>query len=254
MSSKAIVCPQCEAETIGKFCGECGEKIRTACSSCGTEASPGARFCQQCGASFSGAAGAAGAARAKDTVPWIAVGGVGIVLAVVGAFMILDRQDSATPSTTPATSAASVTTTPNITPEEAADQLFNHVMTASEGGDNAEVQRFAPMALAAYDKLGTLDNDAHYHVGLIYLSVSDIEPAQAELDAIRRSVPNHLLGMMLEHGIAEAKGDDAGAAEAYVRFLSVYDTEILTARGEYEGHRKGIDGFRARASAAVALR
>ena len=175
---------------------------------------------------------------------------MGVVLTVVGAFMILDRQDGAVPSVTPATS----TTTPTITPAQAAEQLFNHVMTASERGDTAEARRFAPMALEAYAQLGTLDNDAHYHVGLIHVTVGDTESAQAELDAIRRSVPDHLLGIMLEHAIAEATGDDSGVAEASARFLSAYDTEILTDRDEYRGHRTGIDGFRARASAAVAIR
>ncbi len=192
----------------------------------------------------------AGVARAKDTVPWIAVGAVGVVLAVVGAFMILDRQDSAVPSTTPATS----TTTLAVTPVQAAEQLFNHVMAASERGDTAEARRFAPMALEAYGQLGTLDNDAHYHVGLIHVTVVDTESAMAELETIRRSVPDHLLGIMLEHAIAEAKGDDEGVTQAYARFVSTYDTQILTDRDEYRGHRTGIDGFRARASAAVAIR
>lgn len=243
MSAKSDVCPQCGTKASGKFCNQCGEKLQLACASCGTAASPSARFCQQCGASLSGAA------IAKDSVPWIAVGGVGVVLAVVGGFMILDRQERAAVSTTPATTTASATTIPNLTPVQAAEQLFNHVMSASEQGNIAEARRFAPMALQAYGQLGTLDNDAHYHVGLIHVTVGDTASAQAELDAIRRSVPDHLLGIMLEHAIAEAKGDDEGVARAQQRFLSVYDAEIRTAREEYEGHRTGIEGFRARASA-----
>ena len=190
----------------------------------------------------------------KEAAPWITVGAVGVVLAIVGAFMILDRQESAAPSTTPATSTASATTITNITPAQAAEQLFNHVMAASERGETAEARRFAPMALEAYGQLRTLDNDARYHVGLIHVTVGDTESALAELDAIRRSVPDHLLGIMLEHAIAEARGDDEGVTQAYARFVSTYDTEILTDRDEYQGHRTGIDGFRARASAAVAGR
>lgn len=165
--------------------------------------------------------------------------------------MIIDRQDSAAPSAPPATSTASATTIMNITPVQAAEQLFNHVMTASERGDTADARRFAPMALEAYAQLGTLDNDAHYHVGLIHVTVGDTESAQAELDAIRRSVPDHLLGLMLEHAIAEAKGDDAGVAQTHARFLQTYDAEILFDRDEYRGHRTGIDGFRVRARAAA---
>ena len=246
-SSKPLTCPKCGAETVGKFCGQCGEKIRLTCSSCGTDTTRGARFCHHCGKSLTGFG-------AKEAAPWITVGAVGVVLAIVGAFMILDRQQSAAPSTTPATSTASATTITNITTAQAAEQLFNHVMAASERGETAEARRFAPMALEAYGQLGTLDNDAHYHVGLIHVTVGDTESAMAELETIRRSVPDHLLGIMLEHAIAEAKGDDEGVTQAYARFVSTYDTEILTDRDEYRGHRTGIDGFRARASAAAAIR
>ena len=222
--------------------------MRHGCPSCGKDSPAGAKFCQDCGSSLPGGA------RAKDTIPWVAVAAIGVVLAVVGGFMIIDRQERTVSPSAPTTSIAAVTTAPNITPAQAAEQLFNHVMTASEGGDAAEARRFAPMALEAYGQLATLDNDAHYHVGLIHVTVGDTASAQAELDAIRRSVPDHLLGIMLEHAIAEAKGDDIGVGVAFDRFLSAYDTEMPTARDEYQGHRTGIDGFRARASAAVATR
>lgn len=248
MSAKAIECPNCGAENVGKFCGECGERIQLSCPSCGTEASGGAKFCQECGASLTGSA------RAKETMPWIAVGGVGVVLAVVGGFMILDRQERTTAPAARATSTAIATTAPNITPQQAAEQLFNHVMAAAERGDTAEARRFAPMALEAYDQLATLDSDAHYHVGLIHVTVGNLQAAQAELEVIQRVEPDHLLGIMLEHAIAEAKGDDVGAVRAYERFLAAYDTEILTDREEYRGHRTGIDGFRARAQAALTSR
>ncbi len=168
--------------------------------------------------------------------------------------MILDRQLSVAPSATSTPSTASATTNSALTPVEAAEQLFNHVMAASERGDTEETQRFAPLALEAYGQLATLDNDAHYHVGLIHVTMGDAESAQAELDAIRGSVSNHLLGIMLEHAIAEAKGDDDGVAAAYARFVSAYNTELLTDRDEYRGHRNGIDGFRARADTAAAIR
>jgi hypothetical protein len=223
--------------------------MHRACPSCGSDASSGAKFCQDCGASLTGTA------SAKDSMPWIAVGGVGVVLAIVGGFMLIDQQERVAPvSSSPATSTATATTAPNITPAQAAEQLFNHVMSASERGDTAEAELFAPMALEAYGQLATLDNDAHYHVGLIHVTIGDTASAQAELDSIRRSVPDHLLGIMLEHAIAEAKGDDVGVARAFERFLAAYDSEIVTARDEYQGHRTGIDGFRARASAARASR
>lgn len=223
--------------------------MRRACPSCGTESPGGAKFCQECGASL------AAGTSSENSVPWIAVGAVGLVLAVVGGFMILDRRErAALPAAAPvATTTAAVSTAPNITPAQAAEQLFNHVMAASERGETAEARRFAPMALEAYGQLASLDDDAHYHVGLIHVTIGDLTSAQRELEAVYRSEPNHLLGIMLEHAIAEAKGDAAGVTRAFERFLSAYDTEILTERDEYRGHRSGIDGFRVRANAALTL-
>lgn len=241
MSSKATACPSCGTEIVGKFCVGCGKKIRRTCSSCGANASAGARYCQQCGASLTGTA------RAKGIAPSIIAGAVGAVVALVGAFLFLGLEDDGASSTIPTAS----TTTPTVTPVQAAEQLYNRVMAASERGDTAEARRFAPMVLDAYGQLGTLDNDEHYHVGRIHLIMGDTTRAQAELDAIRPSEPDHLLGIMLEHSIAEARGDDEGVAEAYARFLSTYDAEILIDRDEYRTHRVGIDGFRDRARVAT---
>lgn len=186
------------------------------------------------------------------SVPWVGVGAAGVVLAIVGAFMMLDREEPSSTATAP--SAESATAAQNLTPVQAAEQLFNRVMAASERGDTAEAQQFAPMALEAYRQLATLDNDAHYHVGLLHVVAGDTETAEAELNVIRGAVPDHLLATMLEQAIAEAKGDEERIAQAYERFLAAYDKEMLTGRAEYEGHRNGIDGFRSRASAALGNR
>lgn len=179
------------------------------------------------------------------------MGAACVVLAIVGAFMMLDRQESAAIPPTSGPSSENGTAVENLTPVQAAEQLFNHVMAASERGDIAEAQRFAPTALEAYRQLATLDNDAHYHVGLLHVTVGDIDSAEAELDVIRSSVPDHLLGIMLEASIADAEGDEQRLAESYERFLTVYDKEMAAGRAEYEGHRNGIEGFRTRASTAL---
>ena len=139
----------------------------------------------------------------------------------------------------------------SMSPQEAAERLFNRIMTAAEQGDSGEAQRFVPMALQAYGQLGVLDNDGHYHVGLLHVTISDTDSAQAELDLIRQSVPNHLLGLQLEHAIAQALSDEDRVKEVNRRFLDAYDAEIATGRSEYQGHRRGIDGFRDRAAAAI---
>ena len=245
MSSKPLFCPQCEAETSGQFCDQCGEKVSLKCATCETEASTGARFCSQCGSSLPGGV------QSSVTLPWIAVGAVGVTLGVIGVLMILERDEIVSASVTSTPSTTNETNNGVRTPDEVAEQLFNHVMMANERGDTEESLRFAPLALNAYGQLGTLDDDARYHVGLIHVTMGNTESAQRELGTIRRSVPNHLLGSMLEHAIAEAQGDNDGIVAAYTRFVAAYNTELLSDRDEYRGHRRGIDEFRARADRAV---
>jgi len=131
-----------------------------------------------------------------------------------------------------------------MTPRQAADRLFNRIMTASENGDTAEALRFAPMAIQAYTNLGTLDNDARYHMALIQLTVGDTAKARVQIDSLRKSVPGHLLATILEYDIAERGGNKGAAARASKKFLAVYDAEIVTGRTEYQDHHGTIDRFR----------
>jgi predicted Zn-dependent protease len=142
----------------------------------------------------------------------------------------------------------------SLSPRDAADRLFNRVMAASENGNTEEALRFAPMALEAYDRIGPLDNDARYHVALIHLVAGDVKSARVQLEELKRSAPNHLLGLMLEQQIAVQSGDKAGAARAYKNFLAAYDAEMATARVEYQEHRGGIERFREAAQASAAAK
>jgi predicted amidophosphoribosyltransferase len=44
-------CPRCQHENRpgAKFCEECGASLARACSSCGADLSPTAKFCSECG-------------------------------------------------------------------------------------------------------------------------------------------------------------------------------------------------------------
>jgi predicted Zn-dependent protease len=131
-----------------------------------------------------------------------------------------------------------------MTPRQAADRLFNRVMTANESGDRAEAMRFVPMALQAYEGLGALDNDARYHVALIHLVAGDTAKARVQIESLRKSAPGHLLASMLEYQIAERAGNEGAAIRAYKTFLAAYDTEIAAGRSEYHDHQGSIDRFR----------
>ncbi len=255
MSAKPVQCPNCGKPGAGRFCSECGAAI--VCASCGNRASRGAKACEVCGASLTVAPRQG---SAQLLAPWVALGvaSVALVLAMVS---LMNRGDRAPlagfpPSPSPLSTAPRGPGQPpdlsTMTPRQAADRLFNRIMTAAEGGNTQEVMRFAPMALQAYGALGTLDNDARYHVALIHMSSGNIEGTRAQLESLHQSVPNHLLGIMLEYDIAERSGNQDAAAQAYKKFLAAYEAEITAARPEYLDHASGIERFRKAAEARMA--
>lgn len=225
------------------------------CPSCGQPTSD--KFCSHCGASLTGTVTPA-AWSAQTIAPWVALGIAAIALAVA-LLSLFNRSNGAvapTPLFPPLYSTAPATGQPpdlsSMSPRQAADRLFNRVMAASENGDSAEALRFAPMALQAYDSLGTLDNDARYHVALLHLTTGDSKSARVQVELLRKAVPNHLLGFMLEHQIAERSGKQDSAARAYKAFLAAYDAEIAAERAEYQDHLNSIERFRKAAQTSVA--
>lgn len=199
--------------------------------------------------------------KVQTMVPWAALA-ISVVALVVSLLAWFDRGGGpaqpalapapfSQPLSAPFPAPGQAVDLSTMSPREAADRLFNRVMAASETGNLDEALRFAPMALQAYDQLGTLDNDARYHVALIHLTRSDIAGARAQVEQIKRSVPNHLLAFMLEHQIAERSGDKVAAARANKSFLAAFDAEAGTGRVEYRDHGSSIDRFREAAQAGV---
>lgn len=236
------------------------------CPSCGQPAS--GSFCSHCGASLT----ASKKINAQAIVPWAAIG-ISVVALVIS-LVALDSGSGGSKSSPhsaikmpaqtspfalplgssfPATqqSASQPPDLSNLTPRQAADQLFNRIMTASENSNPQEVKRFAPMAVEAYKKLPVLDNDARYHLTLIYMAVGDINNTLDQLGKLRKNAPQHLLALILEHNLAEKIGHKKSAIKAYKDFLAAYETEILVGRPEYKDHEGSIDRFRKRAQDAV---
>jgi hypothetical protein len=234
VNAKSVQCPNCGKPAEGKFCSHCGTSLT---------AHP-----------------APNVLTPQTVAPWAALG-VAMLALVVALVALMDRGAAVTappPSSPPFNAAPSATGEPpdlsSMTPREAADRLFNRIMAASERGNTAEAAQFTPMALAAYQRLGTLDDDAHYHVGLIDLTANDMKSARRQLDAIRQSNPKHLLGIMLAYHIAERTGDKAGETRAYKAFLAAYDAEVAAGRPEYQHHWGNIERFRAAAQESVAAK
>ena len=76
-----------------------------------------------------------------------------------------------------------------MTPRERFDRLYNRIMQASERSDSAEVERFTPMALGAYQQLDTRDADARYHAAVLQMQVGNFPAARALADTIVQESP-----------------------------------------------------------------
>ena len=232
MNAKSNHCPSCGKPASGKFCSHCGKPLTA-------DAAPSLMSPQV-------------------VAPWLAlfVALLALVISLVTFWNQGTRVAVEPPSSPPFASAQSAPGQPpdisGMSPREAADRLFNRVMTAAEHNNAEEAAQFMPMALQAYEALGELDNDARFHVALMYLVASDIKKAREQLEAIRKSAPKHLLGIMLAYDIAERSGDKAGVVRAYKDFLAAYDSEMAAGREEYQHHHGSIQRFHAAAQAAVA--
>lgn len=251
-------CPSCNAPASGKFCGQCGARLGAgACSQCGTALQAGARFCASCGTPVSGQAARPAASAGKRALPLAIGAGAVLVLALIAVYRGQSPAAAAAPASANApfaggTGGGALPDLSKMTPREAFDRLFNRVMTASENGDTAQANRFAPMAIMAYGNLPEVDADARYDVALIKLHAGDFDGARALADTIRRQEPKHLFGFVLQAALGQFEQKPAEVTAAYRGFLAVADDELTkTNRPEYVAHRTMLDSFRQSAEKAT---
>jgi hypothetical protein len=257
-------CPSCGAMSGGKFCSECGAPLgERACAKCGATMSPKAKFCPDCGTPAPGAAprGAAPTAVATpaggmaEKMPWI-IAGVAVLALVAVIIVVVGKERG--PNAAPASSAAApfdpsrgTTDISQMSPREAADRLFNRVMTAAEAGDSQQVQFFGPMTIQAYGNALPLDIDARLHIGMIQLILGNPAGAKAEGDSIAQSSRTHLFAAYLHAKAAEAQGNTAAARQAYTQFVDNYDAERAKNLEEYGQHETVLSQARAAARALL---
>jgi len=240
------------AGTAGKGMGQKrGKQGRAAtasgldCPACGADNQAGSRFCRHCGRSLSGDGG--GWLNAQTLTVLGAA-----VLCLVALGLLFSSVIDTGPGAPPVPAATRTTSTASgqppdlstMSPREAADRLFNRVMIADEQGNDGEVEQFAPMAVAAYDQLESMDLDAIYHVGLIQAAAGNAAAAAGAIERLRAVVPNHLLATLLDYRLATDANDQTKAERAIERFKSHYEDEIQVDRREYREHRPQIDIFR----------
>jgi hypothetical protein len=146
----------------------------------------------------------------------------------------------------PASTEEQPATPPDIsqmTPRQRFDRLYDRVMRASEGGDQATAERFGPMALGAYQQLDSVDVDARYHAALLKLHLGDAEGARLLGDTIAVTAKGHLFGYVIRGTAARWRGDSLAAKAAYRDFLAHYDAEIARGLDEYTAHKTSLDRF-----------
>lgn len=253
--STTTSCPVCGTPASGNFCIACGASLGPrACAHCRAELSPQARFCHRCGT-----AAASSATRGPSTASERRAWGIAAVLCVllVGgiAYQVSSTTGPATPDMANAGSALGTAgRAPDISamsPRERFDRLFNRVMQAAGRGDSAEVLRFTPMALGAYQQLDAPDADARYHAAVLHLQVGEVSPARALADTILATTPRHLFGYLIRGEVAAMSGDSRLRARAARDFLAHYASELAAKRVEYSDHQPALDTFKKDAEQAA---
>lgn len=248
-----MTCPWCKAEVHDPYCGYCGGPVHArACPTCDADVQAGFRHCGQCGAEAGGGPRRKARTGGPLTAWWIAGGAVVLAVGVL-ALPALDLGSSgdgggapqeggqtpewAAPETrTPADEPGAPADEPAPGSREAADQLYDRVMWALAQGEREEAESLLPAALAAYDELGTLDADGHFHVALLRQAAGDPQGALEAAERILDDHPDHLLGLYAAGEAAADLDETSVAQERYARLLEVFEEERDRDLPEYREH------------------
>jgi hypothetical protein len=250
-------CAACGAVASGRFCDQCGAALDATCAACAHPLPRGARFCNHCGAAAAASATPAGARGRVPLLPWAiataAIAGVVFLLATRGKTSEpqVIPQGPLAPAPEAGTGGPAAVDLASMSPREAADRLFNRVMTAVSRGDTAQAEQFLPMAVGAYQRVDSLDADGRYHVAALHLVGRDFAGARAQADTILAANPTHLFGLFTAGQAAGAAGDSAAARGFFRRFLQAYDAELAKRLPEYEEHGQGLPVMKDEAQRAV---
>ena len=256
----SVSCPRCGAAASGHFCSSCGSSLAAlTCPSCAATFSPGARFCPRCGTSLTGdpaggsraALGAAAPwrARAEPSVAWWITGASLVALILVIAWPILRPEGGPLgPSAAGTPMAGSPPDLSSMTAIEAADRLFERVMSAVDAGDEATVQRFLPMALQAYEIARPLNADGLYHLATLERAAAGFRGALETAQEGLQAAPDHLLLLAAAGEAAEGLGDMGTARAYWQRFVDVYEIERARQLEEYQAHEFTLQESLTRAS------
>jgi hypothetical protein len=254
-SDATEICPGCQRPASGKFCSNCGASLTGAvCGGCGAPLTRGAKFCHRCGVA-AGAEAIDARRGVSNALPW---GVAGIALLALIALVAGQRfgrppvdavqapaigDPAAASATAPFAGATGNGAAPdisNMTPAEAAERLYDRVMSAHERGKADSVQLFAPMALTAYQMIGSLNLDQRYDMGRLAAVSGDEALARAEADTILAQHPNHLLGLILAGNAARMRKDAAAERSYHEKLVAAASAERAKQLPEYVTHVNDI--------------
>jgi hypothetical protein len=173
------------------------------------------------------------------------------VAVAFGAVFLARRSSSAVPPPQAPAGAAASEPAPDIsrlTPAERFDRLYRRVMQGARTGDTMAT-RFAPMALAAFEMLDSVDADTRYHAALIKLHLGDAAGAAAFGDSILARDSAHLLGYVARGMALRWQRDTARLPEVYAGFRRHAAAELAKGRPEYAEHQMILGEFRQSADA-----
>lgn len=227
------------------------------CSSCGALVPAEFSFCGKCGRRVGGQAeGVLPARRYRWAV-------VAMAIAVVaGAVFLAQRSEPAQAAAPPAaasppgSAAVPAGAAPDIsqlTPAERFDRLYRRVMQGAGAGDTLAAT-FAPMALAAFEMLDSVDADTRYHAALIKLHMGDADGAAAFGDSILARDSSHLLGYVAKGMALRWQRDTDELPRVYAAFRRIAPGELARGRPEYAEHRMILGEFLEAAQAEEAGR
>ncbi|HIF56309.1 MAG: zinc ribbon domain-containing protein [bacterium] len=255
----ALVCPKCGKAASGSFCQECGAKVAGSfCQECGAQITATAKYCNRCGNrnSVSEHRAAATATLGGKNLPWWIAGAAMFALIVALATQMMQSGGPSIPTASPITSqpggGAMTGMLPDLstmTPVEAANRLFNRVMTAVTAGDSTEAQQFMPMAIGAYERARPLDNDGLFHLSMLQRTAMQLEAALETAEEILEDNSDHLLGLSAAAKAAVELDRGDIAAAYYERVLEVYGSQIEQDIAEYMDHAPITDNLRTEAEA-----
>lgn len=242
-------CTQCGAQGSGRFCASCGASLRAlGCRGCGARLPAGLRFCTACGVPVGGArpaaarggGGGGGAARrARPDLGWWVAGLLLLAVVVTAGISFLRSPGDSSPPAALGGAPPGAGAPPDLsamTPREAADRLFNRVMSAAAREDTDEANAFLPMAIAAYERAAPLDDDGLFHLALLHRAAAEYGASLAAAESGLAGNPDHLLNLSAAAEASLELGRVEEGRSYYRRMLDAWDREVAAGRAEYEEH------------------